>query len=476
MSHTISAIIVNYNAGALLRNCVDSLLNSTLDIEIIVVDNASSDSSLDGLSALPQIRIIRNTRNLGFATACNIGVQRATAPYLLFVNPDCYFQPDTMATLLAELQSGARVGMVGGLLVNPDGAEQAGGRRAVPTPWRSFVRAVGLARLADRWPRLFFDFHMHKQPLPDHPIEVEAISGACMMVKCEAVADVGLLDEGYFLHCEDLDWCMRFRRKGWKVMFVPAARVAHVRGWSSRSRPIFVEWHKHKGMVRFYRKFFRHQYPGGLMGLVILGVWLRFGLVVAYHTARRVGGMSGVGSPVISTPPIPVSPVPVSPEPEFLVPMSLGPGPNVSSGKLGSVGVMGATSMVGSSLLPMLAEAGWRVTAFSRRAVGQRGDDVAWRQLPASGLPSSPTSPETSHATPLTAGGGIHSWICVLPIRVMPGYFALLESYGVRRVVVLSSTSRFTKHDSSDPKEQDLARRFVESEQCVQTWAESRGV
>ena len=102
MSHTISAIIVNYNASALLRNCVDSLLNSPLDIEIIVVDNASSDSSLDGLSALPQIRIIRNTRNLGFATACNIGVQRATAPYLLFVNPDCYFQPDTMATLLAE--------------------------------------------------------------------------------------------------------------------------------------------------------------------------------------------------------------------------------------------------------------------------------------------------------------------------------------------------------------------------------------
>jgi hypothetical protein len=85
----------------------------------------------------------------------------------LFLNPDCHFQPGTVANLLAELQADERVGMVGGLLVNPDGSEQAGGRRAVPTPWRSFVRAFGLHRLAGRWPRLFFDFHLHRQPLPD---------------------------------------------------------------------------------------------------------------------------------------------------------------------------------------------------------------------------------------------------------------------------------------------------------------------
>lgn len=296
MSKTISAIVVNYNAGALLRACLDSLLACPLDIEIIVVDNASSDGSLDGLPASLRVRIFRSPTNVGFAAGCNIGIQASSAPFLLFLNPDCSFQPNAVAALLTGLQSGDRVGMVGGLLVNDDGTEQGGGRRAVPTPWRSFVRAFGLHRFAERWPKLFYDFYLHKQPLPVAPIEVEAISGACMLVKREAMEDVGLWDEGYFLHCEDLDWCMRFRQKGWKILFVPSARVVHALGACSRDRRIFVEWHKHKGMMRFYRKFFRHQYPGVIIGLVTVGVWLRFGLVVVYLTGRRLFAKGGTGS------------------------------------------------------------------------------------------------------------------------------------------------------------------------------------
>ena len=295
MSHTLSTIIVNYNAGSLLRKCVDSLLACPLAIEIVVVDNASSDGSLDGLQDLSQVCVIRNPANIGFAAACNIGIQASSAPFLLFLNPDCFFQPAAIAPMLASLQSGERVGMVGGLLVNEDGTEQGGGRRAVPTPWRSFVRAFGLQRFANCWPKLFYDFHLHKQPLPDSPIEVEAISGACMLVKRDVMEDVGLWDEGYFLHCEDLDWCMRFRQKGWKILFVPDARISHALGASSQLRRVFVEWHKHKGMLRFYRKFFWHQYPGVLMGLVVAGVWLRFGLAVVYLTARRVCAKSGAG-------------------------------------------------------------------------------------------------------------------------------------------------------------------------------------
>ena len=289
MSVAISAIIVNYNAGDLLRGCVDSLLSCPLEIEIIVVDNDSSDGSLEALLGFPQVKVVRNSMNTGFAAACNQGLRIGKADYLLFINPDCSFVPGTLKQLIQGLQLQNRVGMVGGLLANPDGSEQPGGRRAVPTPWRSFVRAFGLSHFADRWPRLFFDFHLHKQPLPEQPIEVEAISGACMLVKREAMEDVGLWDEGYFLHCEDLDWCMRFRQRGWKVMFVPSARMTHALGGCSRSRPIFVEWHKHKGMIRFYRKFFRHQYPGLLMGLVVVGVWLRFGMVAGYYAAKRVG-------------------------------------------------------------------------------------------------------------------------------------------------------------------------------------------
>jgi len=286
MSHTISSIIVNYNAGPLLRGCVDSLLNCPREVEIIVVDNASTDGSLNALQGLPRIQIIKNQTNLGFAVACNQGARIASAPLMLFLNPDCSFKPDALAGLLDALNVDDRVGMVGGLLVNEDGSEQGGGRRAIPTPWRSFVRAFGLHRFAHRWPKLFYDFHLHKQPLPDRPVEVEAISGACMLVRREAVADVGLWDEGYFLHCEDLDWCMRFRQKGWKILFVPSARVTHALGVCGRRRPVFVEWHKHRGMLRFYGKFFRHQYPGALMWLVTAGVWLRFGGVAAWRIVQ----------------------------------------------------------------------------------------------------------------------------------------------------------------------------------------------
>ena len=160
------------------------------------------------------------------------------------------------------LKSDDTAGMVGGLLINADGSEQGGGRRAVPTPWRSFVRAFGLSHFANRWPKLFLIFICTNNPLPVEPIEVEAISGACMLVKREAVEDVGALDEEYFLHCEDLDWYMRFRQKDWKILFVPSARISHIQGVCSRNRPIFVEWYKHKGMVRFYGKFLSINIPG----------------------------------------------------------------------------------------------------------------------------------------------------------------------------------------------------------------------
>ena len=116
---------------------------------------------------------------------------------------------------------------------------------------------------------------------------VEAISGACTLVTRQAIDDIGLFDENFFVHCEDLDYCMRARRRGWTIYFVPDAPVMHHKGACSRERPLFVEWHKHKGMVRFYRKHFHHQYPAGLMAVVTCGVWLRFTAVATRILARR---------------------------------------------------------------------------------------------------------------------------------------------------------------------------------------------
>lgn len=290
---SVSAIIVNYNAGLILNEAVNSLLCSASVAKVLVVDNGSSDHSMDELESLAnsQSRLISiyNKANLGFAKACNIAIAAAGEnDYLLFLNPDCLIDKEALETLLACMKSSPQVGMAGPLLLNPDGTEQAGGRRTVPTPWRSFIRAFGLSGLRSRYPRLFSDFLLHQQPLPDCSIEVEAISGSCMLVRRAAIRDVGALDEGYFMHCEDLDWCMRFCQRGWKIMFVPDARVSHHKGTCSKTRPIFIEWHKHKGMMRFYRKFFRHQYPGVLFWTVGAGVWLRFTMVAIYHTLRKI--------------------------------------------------------------------------------------------------------------------------------------------------------------------------------------------
>lgn len=293
----VSVVIVNFNAGPGL---VDSVRAAIIDAhDVIVIDNASSDGSIELLESRfgddPKLRIVKSLSNQGFAKACNCGFGFASGEFVFFLNPDCELERNTMACLLESFRADSDVGMVGGLLLNLDGSEQAGGRRAVPTPWRSFVRALRLARFSKRWPKLFFDFQLHKDPLPKAPIKVEAISGACMLIKREAMTAVGLWDEGYFLHCEDLDLCMRFRQQGWQILFVPKAKIVHNKGTCSRARPIFVEWHKHKGMIRFYNKFFRHQYPGILMWIVSLGVWLRFGAIAVYYWFRNMGQKLAIG-------------------------------------------------------------------------------------------------------------------------------------------------------------------------------------
>lgn len=276
----VSIVIVNYNAGAALVECVASILASKYPVQIIVIDNASKDGSIESLitafKGMEELRIVKSDVNLGFAKACNIGSREATGRYLLLLNPDCVIDEDAIPALVKALERHPDAGMAGAMLLNPDGSEQAGGRRTIPTPRRAFIRAFGLSKFNHRFPRFFSDFIMLNDPVPNEEVEVEAISGACMMVPRQVYKKVGRLDEGYFMHVEDLDWCMRMHNKGYKILFVPSAKVVHRKGTCSQGRPIFVEWHKHVGMLRYYRKFFRHTYPPALLVLVAAGVWVHF--------------------------------------------------------------------------------------------------------------------------------------------------------------------------------------------------------
>ncbi len=277
----VDIVTVNYNTGQLLTECVTSAFAAGAR-NVVVVDNASVDGSIEHLEAsvkLPGLVIIRNAKNLGYSTACNIGLKNSSAATVLFLNPDALLSRQALTSMLEALYSASDVGMVGGLLRNLDGSEQAGGRRALPTPGSAFINAFRLSFLTKKIPHFVADFNQHGEPLPAGNIKVEAISGACMLAKREVMTDVGNWDENYFLHCEDLDLCMRLKQKNWSILFVPSASVTHSKGVSSQKRPIFVEWHKHRGMLRFYKKFFRRQYPSLVWYLVVLSVWIRFASV-----------------------------------------------------------------------------------------------------------------------------------------------------------------------------------------------------
>lgn len=274
----VCAVVVNYNAGPLLAELAASLAGQPGLSELIVVDNASSDGSLEPLEAgqirgIP-LRVVKNLDNRGFAAACNQGAALAGGRHLLFINPDCRMAAGALARLMALLDSHPDAGMAGPLILNADGSEQRGCRRYLPDPRRALMRVLGLGK-PDAAGRVTA-FDLAGTPLPMGPTEVEAISGACMLVRSEAFEDLDGWDEGYFLHCEDLDLCMRIGRAGFKVMFVPDAVVNHTQGVSSRKRPVFVLWHKHRGMWRYFSKFQRATSPLWLVALVWFGIWGRF--------------------------------------------------------------------------------------------------------------------------------------------------------------------------------------------------------
>jgi len=275
----VSVVIVTFESQDDIGECVQSVIASDIALEIIVIDNASLDNTVEEAARIashnPSCRLIRNRENVGFARAVNQGIRVARGEYFLVVNPDCTLQPDTVRTALTVIQASPDAALAGCMLLNIDGTEQAGARRYFPTPWRALVRVLRLSRFARLHPR-FHCFLMNREPVPSHPVEVEAISGAFMLARRSAIEQVGMLDEGYFMHCEDLDWCVRFGQAGWKVLFVPQAQAVHKRGRSSRTRPIKVELYKHRGMIRYYRKFLRYRYPEIMLWGVTAAVWTRF--------------------------------------------------------------------------------------------------------------------------------------------------------------------------------------------------------
>ena len=262
----IGIVVVSFNTRELLRRCLASTAGAPFAIEIVVVDNASSD----GTGAMVReefgdVRLVANTTNRGFAAATNQGILTLADhnDFILLLNPDAALRPDALAHLVHFMRAHPRVGVCGARLVYPDGRLQAGAFR-FPTLLMAFFdlfppRGPLLGRLYDSYLNGRYPEEQNDLPFPiDHPL------GAAMLIRAETLAEVGLLDEGYWLYAEEVDWCWRCRRAGWAIWQVPAAVVVHVGGASSsqfRSRS-FVALHRARS--RFVRKWqsagYRHWY------------------------------------------------------------------------------------------------------------------------------------------------------------------------------------------------------------------------
>ncbi|WP_242512347.1 glycosyltransferase family 2 protein [Pseudolysobacter antarcticus] len=279
-----SIIIVAADSGATLEACVARVLASSARIELIVADNASTDGAIERLqqrfAADDRLRILRNEKNLGFGPACNLAASQARGDAVLFLNPDCFIEADSIARLRDVSAQQNDVGLIGVCICEPDGRPARAIRRRDPLLRRALMSFSGLSRWENRWPALQ---GVEMPPLAaakNASVEnVEAVSGALMFVSREVFEKIGGFDPGYFLHCEDIDLCRRVRDAGYRVLFASDLRVIHRQGSSSRHRPVFVARHKHHGMWRWFRKFDPAARNPLLRAIVWLGIWAHFVIV-----------------------------------------------------------------------------------------------------------------------------------------------------------------------------------------------------
>ena len=278
---TLEVVIVSHGAEALLRRCLRSLEEHPIsagEMRVTVVDSGSPDATPDMVAReFPWVRL-RREANIGFSAANNLVLREDEAEAVLLLNPDTEVYAGTLDAALARLRSDPEIGMVGVKLVTESGELDHACKRSFPTPASALGHFTGVGGSQYRAAHLG----------DDEPGEVDAVNGAFMLCRAEAVREVGLLDEGYWLYMEDLDWCRRFWQAGWKVFYEPAGVALHVKGGSSgRRRAPKQEIAFHRGMGRFYRRFDAPQSNPLLNAAVYAGIGAKLAVSLAITAYKR---------------------------------------------------------------------------------------------------------------------------------------------------------------------------------------------
>lgn len=278
-SPLVSILIVNWNTRALLRACLDSIFATlgAFAYEIIVVDNASSDGSVEWLqNAYPQVRLIANTENEGFARANNQALASSRGKFALLLNSDAQLHTETLAHLVTVLEQESNVAAVAPMLLNSDGTFQAGPNDDL-TLWSESLLMFGLARFLRNG---FYPGYGAHAPRGEY----SWVGGTCMLLRRSTWEQIGMLDTDYFMYTEEADWCWRARQAGWTIWYEPEAQAIHVGGASSRQASARMRATLYKSKLVFFSKHRPHWQTIILRNLLMLTASTKaFGYSIAAH-------------------------------------------------------------------------------------------------------------------------------------------------------------------------------------------------
>lgn len=285
----LSIVIVNWNVRDLLKSCLRSIYRGgistdRLRLETIVVDNASTDGSVEmARQAFPQVTLIANEDNAGFTGGNNQGMALSRGRYVLLLNPDTEVLDDALHRMVAYMDAHPQVGALGPMLLNPDGSVQSS-RRRFPRPATAFVESTALQSCFPHH-RLLTDYYA--LDIPDDAVaEVDWVTGACLLIRREALDGVGPLDDGFFMYSEELDWCHRAKAAGWEVIYYPEAKVIHHGGQSSEQVKAFQIIRFNRSKIRYFYK-----YHGPLVaGTLRLFLLINYGYQLLLETAKWLVG------------------------------------------------------------------------------------------------------------------------------------------------------------------------------------------
>lgn len=287
----LSIIILNYKTEKLTAQTVDSVLATvkTENYEIYIVDNNSADGSLEHLMEKyaedNRIKFIANSENVGFAKGNNIAIKDSTSEYVLLLNSDTIVYEGTIDKCVEYMDNNEEVGAMGPKVVLEDGSLDHACKRGFPTPSASLYYMLKLDKIFNNKEK-YGKYDMTYLPI-DEINEVDALTGAFMMVRRQVIDTVGTLDERFFMYAEDIDWCYRIKWAGWKIIYYPEVTMLHLKGKSGKKRKYRTIYQFHKTMLQFYDKNYKPSYNLAVTAAVHAGVWLKCGLTMVVNVFKK---------------------------------------------------------------------------------------------------------------------------------------------------------------------------------------------